>query len=503
MGALPALHLKWNWMPVENAPETRPKGIWSRWTSWASEGRLVGVAILLITVIGLADWRIETNVGLGFLYFFPMLLLGASLKRAPIVGGAVVCAVLREAFSPFGWGPDAITRSLMVFAAFLGSGFYVAELSKNRKLAVDHLHRIAAEASRRQEAEEQLRILIESSPAAIITVAADHRVLQANDAAHRLLACEQGKLQGEQIQLFLPALVSVPRPRGEARQFFRTAMECQGRRSNGERFLASIWFSTYQTESGPRLAAIIADASEELRDRDEFSLNQLLTSTRILIGAVSHEIRNCCAAISVVHSNLSRNAAVAQSEDFKALGSLVRTLEDIASTELQRSKDSVAQVDLRSVLDELRIVIESPFAEAGIETRWDIPEHIPAVLASRQSLLQVFLNLAKNSERAMSETEIKQLRISVSIKEARVVVQVSDTGHGVAAPERLFRPFQSGAEATGLGLYVSRALIRAFGGDLRYEPQPAGCCFRIELPAVLARQGIEDESLVLRGSSLS
>ena len=49
--------------------------------------------------------------------------------------------------------------------------------------------------------------------------------------------------------------------------------------------------------------------------------------------------------------------------------------------------------------------------------------------------------------------------------------------------ENLFRPFQRGAESTGLGLYMSRAIMRSFGGELLYEPRERGCCFAIVLHA--------------------
>ena len=49
------------------------------------------------------------------------------------------------------------------------------------------------------------------------------------------------------------------------------------------------------------------------------------------------------------------------------------------------------------------------------------------------------------------------------------MVRFEDTGTGIANPENLFRPFQRDAQATGLGLYVSRALVKSFGGELVYE----------------------------------
>jgi signal transduction histidine kinase len=62
-----------------------------------------------------------------------------------------------------------------------------------------------------------------------------------------------------------------------------------------------------------------------------------------------------------------------------------------------------------------------------------------------------------------------------------VVVRFRDTGPGVAHPEELFRPFQPGAHSSGLGLFVSRAIVRAHGGSLRYSPEAEGSCFAVEL----------------------
>jgi C4-dicarboxylate-specific signal transduction histidine kinase len=96
-------------------------------------------------------------------------------------------------------------------------------------------------------------------------------------------------------------------------------------------------------------------------------------------------------------------------------------------------------------------------------------------------LLQVFLNLARNSQRAMQTCERKELTIAASAEEASVVIRFADTGVGVRSPQQLFRPFQQGADGTGLGLYVSRAIVRSCRGELRYEARPAGCCFAVVL----------------------
>jgi C4-dicarboxylate-specific signal transduction histidine kinase len=314
----------------------------------------------------------------------------------------------------------------------------------------------------------------------------------ANQAAHRLLGFEDETLPGESIKDFLPPLARVP-PADESTPSFRTAMQCSGRRRDGDMFLADVWFSTYKTSAGPRLAAMLVDSSEDLRDKEESSLHHLLVASRLAVGAVSHEIRNVCGAISVVYENLSRNSDLAQSEDFRALGHLVEGLGRIATLELAQSAGSeeLASVDLASVLDELRIVTEDPLLESGVLVRWDVPKGLPQVWADRHNLLQVLLNLTKNSQRAMEQQERKELTVSASLEGERVVVRVRDTGHGISNPERLFQPFQEGAEATGLGLYLSRAFARTFDGDLRYEPGPSGCCFALDLVPSADQSGEE------------
>jgi PAS domain S-box-containing protein len=452
-------------------------------------------AVAMTTVIAVTDSRINGDVQLGFLYLFPMLLAGSVLNRWQIALSAFTCTVLTELFDDYDWFfPGSIPRDILIFAAFLCMGLFVYEVGRSRYLAQLHLEGIEREAQARKEAEEQLKILIESSPAAVFTATSDGRVLLANEAAHRLFAVQPGLLPGRSIHEFLPSLLNVPAP-DENHAPFRTAMQCRGHRSSGEVFLADIWFSTYRTSAGPRLAAMVVDVSEDLRNREELSLNQLLTGSRILVGAVSHEIRNVCGAIAMAHANLSRSSThnggstgnnLIGNKDFEALGSLIVALEKIASMELRNTTDQATTVDLASLLEELRIVVESSLAEEGVKLHLAIDPTLPAVWADRQSLMQVFLNLTRNSERAMRGRVRRELAIATSVERKRVSVRFRDTGCGVAHPDRLFHPFQQEAQATGLGLYLSRAFMRSFRGELRYEPEPDGSSFIVELAPVPA-----------------
>lgn len=465
-----------------------------------SRTKLLLIAGAMILIVALIDWGVDLNVAFGFLYLFPMLILGSFLPlwQLALLGG--FCTFLAERFDPFSWEPAAgVPRVIFMLAAFLGTGLFAHESARNRRLTLLHIRDVKQEAELRRDAEQQLKALIESSPAAVLTLDSASKIVMANQAAHRLLGFEPETLPGESIKDFLPPLARVP-PAEESTPTFRTAMQCSGRRRDGDVFLADVWFSTYTTSAGPRLAAMLVDSSEDFRNKEESSLHHLMVASRLAVGAISHEIRNGCSAISVVYKNLSRLRALAQNEDFRALGHLVEGLEKIASLELRQSAggEELASVDLCSVFDDLRIVTELPLRESGVLFSYDAPKVLPRVWADRHNLLQVLLNLTKNSQRAMQDQERKVLTVSVSVDDGRVVVRVRDTGLGITHPERLFKPFQQGAEATGLGLYISRALVRTFNGDLRYEPEPAGGCFALDL-VPLTDEGKKEEAVETNG----
>jgi two-component system, LuxR family, sensor kinase FixL len=388
----------------------------------------------------------------------------------------LLCTFLSDRLDPFPFDME-LARDVLIFLTLATTGLLSRDVARGYR-------REMKEVTARRAAEEQLEFLIESSPAAILTMTAGGEILLANPAAHRLFGVPEGTLPGKRIARYIPALGSVPSI-DETATIFRTEMQTRGQRENGEVFLADVFFSTYTTAAGPRLAALLADASEQLREREESSLQQLLAGSRILVAAVSHEVRNVCGAIGVMHENLARSGALAGNQDFEALGSLVETLAKIASLELKQSTSSAepGYIDLREVLTDLRIVLEPHCEESEIALAWNIPENLPLVQADRHSLMQVLLNLTKNSQRALETSPRKRIDISVAAHSDGVSVRITDSGPGIPPGRKLFQPLQKGADATGLGLYLSRAFMRSFRGDLRHDSDQPGCCFVLELTA--------------------
>ena len=250
-------------------------------------------ACAMIAAIAFADWWIKTEIPLGFLYLFPMLLAGSILNRWQIAATAALCMFLTEEFDTFGWSPAiGIPRDVLIFAAFAGAGLLIHELVHSRQLTLLHLQRIENEIQSRKEADEQLRHLVESSPVAIFIAESEGTVLLANDAFHRLIDLLPGTLPGKSIREYLPSLLNVPAPDQDG-QRFRTVMHCNGKRQNGESFVADVWFSTYRTSKGSRLAAMVIDTSEESRSKEDLSLPQVVSrnAPAVLLGIAAERPR--------------------------------------------------------------------------------------------------------------------------------------------------------------------------------------------------------------------
>lgn len=215
---------------------------------WMGEERsrtpvlLVSGAIIL--VLAIVDWWTKPYVSIGFLYLFPIMLAAGFLPRWVLALLGLACAVLSALFSSLDM---SYTRLGFETLALTGCGLFVSELLRNRRLSL--------------ESQERLRVLVETSPAAIVTVDERGFIELANRAASELIAPRDGNLVGNPIAAFLPELHRALR--WEEGPQFRSSMQCEGHRGTGESFLADVWFSTYKEGAKPKVAAIIVDVTEE------------------------------------------------------------------------------------------------------------------------------------------------------------------------------------------------------------------------------------------------
>src|SRR2546428_299590 len=132
----------------------------------ANRIKLLVIAGLLVTAIAVVDWLTKPYISLGFLYLFPIMIVGGYLPRGQIIGVSLLCAFLQEAFSDLP-GKEALVRLVFSSAGLIGTGLFISELLHNRRIVLKHVEELKDQINLRQDAEEQLGMLVESSPAAI------------------------------------------------------------------------------------------------------------------------------------------------------------------------------------------------------------------------------------------------------------------------------------------------------------------------------------------------
>jgi signal transduction histidine kinase len=328
---------------------------------------------------------------------------------------------------------------------------------------------------------------MEASPLSILITDGTGKILRYNSACRKFPGV--GKTpKTENIFAYLTGLKTLlPAPAaGEAHNHLE--LEAAGESADGEAFLSHVWLTMYR--AGPeldpdlepgelRIAFVLWDASEDVRGRELAHSESLDATARVLLASFSHEVRNLSVAAGALAGRLT--SLPGAEDDVRALSTVIGNLTDFAANGLKLgSGRALSVVDLAATMDQVHVTIRPLLEEANVRLNWRLSNHLPVVYAGHGSLMQVFLNLAANSARALKEHGDGEVNVEAVWDANTVAIRFRDNGSGVSVPENLFQPFQSASGGAGLGLYVSRAMLRSFGGDLQYEPGP-GAIFVVRL----------------------
>lgn len=125
--------------------------------------------------------------------------------------------------------------------------------------------------------------------------------------------------------------------------------------------------------------------------------------------------------------------------------------------------------------------------EAGRDIAW----------CDQNRLEQVLINLIRNAADAMADAAHRELLIEAGPDEAgHIVLSIADSGSGLPENGQLFEPFfttKPAGEGLGLGLAISRDIVREFGGELTAENRPeGGARFILQLPAAPGENPLPD-----------
>ena len=222
------------------------------------------------------------------------------------------------------------------------------------------------------------------------------------------------------------------------------------------------------------------------------------------IATVSHHIKNILQGIRggsyLVEMGLdNEDLAVLQKgwdivrRNQNKISSLVM---DMLSFSKEREPDPVP-TDLGALIDDIVETVRQRAEEAEAAIHWHKPADLPLLVFDPEGMSRAVLNVVTNALDAVEDSETRRIDISVTCDTAagRVRITVADTGVGMDQETlaRVFNLFVStkGSRGTGLGLTVSRKILREHGGDITATSVPgSGSRFVLEFP--LAVEGKAD-----------
>lgn len=314
-----------------------------------------------------------------------------------------------------------------------------------------------------------------------------------------------------------PSWVELP-PDGELAQFAESLLAGAIGSASARVMVASL-----VGESPPDLAAVmdILDEASQVRahsrelEQKSRELEQATTELRAanqrlldldrmkddFMSTVSHELRTPLTSIRAFSEMLLEDPRIDLAERRRFLGIIVGETErltrlinqilDLAKLESGRAEWRDQEVDLAALIRDCAESMGAVYRDKGVALTLELVDPAPVVLADRDRLTQVVINLLSNAQKFVAAGS-GRVAVRLECLGGEVRVAVADNGPGIRPEEHgmVFEKFRQGGSVltekpggTGLGLPISRQIVEHLGGRLWVESEPGqGAAFFFTLP---------------------
>ncbi|WP_128294075.1 two-component system sensor histidine kinase NtrB [Afifella aestuarii] len=347
--------------------------------------------------------------------------------------------------------------------------------------------------------------ILNALPHPIFVVDADNTILNANQAAESFFGASSAVMHRDGLERLVPfgsplfPLLDQVRSRGAAIAEYRVDMSSP---RIGSDKLVDIYATPVSMTDACVSVLLLPRSVTEKIDRQLTYRGAARTVTG-LAAMLAHEIKNPLSGIRGAAQLLEASA----SQEDRPLTRLICDETDRIAGLVDRMETFTdarpierEPVNIHRVLERVKTLATSGFAR-GIRITEEYDPSLPPVLANRDQLLQVFINLVKNAAEALADQNDSEItfrtayrpgiRLSVPGTQSRVSLPleftVMDNGPGVPDDvlPHLFDPFvTSKANGTGLGLALVAKIIGDHGGIIECESQPRRTLFRILMPTL-------------------
>lgn len=389
-----------------------------------------------------------------------------------------------------------------LIALFLVVGLLIGLFTRNRLRKVSKTYQAALDSLRQRTediflSEQQLRTTLASIGDGVITCTSDGHIRMMNQVACELTGWNAEEALDRPLQNVFHILNETTRepvedPVSKVKRLNKVvglANHTVLIRKDGKELDINDSGAPIRDQSGAitGIVLVFRDVTMEKRTQRALITNEKLAVAGRLAASIAHEIHNPLDSVSNILFLMKSGNSAEESEQFLSMAQQeIARVTKISRSMLSLYRESVAPVsiDIKEIVEGTLVLLEHRTHDLGSAINVAIPKGL-CIEGFPAELRQVFTNLVVNAVEAAGSgghVEINAQHISPGIdasgnrQEDGVLVEVVDNGPGI--PEStlpsLFEPFFStkGEQGTGLGLWVSRGIIRKHGGTIELASRP-------------------------------
>jgi two-component system nitrogen regulation sensor histidine kinase GlnL len=339
--------------------------------------------------------------------------------------------------------------------------------------------------------------LLDALSTGIVVLDAQLCVIYANVAAQTLLAMSFKQARGRPFNDLLleknGLIATLKRARDQGDTFAERELPVRPVGADRELRMLDVTVTPLEGQmTGTHLLLEFSDTTQRARIARENDLRERLSSSRMMIRQLAHEIKNPLGGLRGAAQLLERDDPVLREYTGVIIGEADRLTALVDSMGGPVRAPHKALLNIHEVCEHVYQLLRSE-ARAGVLIERDYDPSLPDAMLDRHQLIQALLNVARNALQAVGDrgriTVRTRVLSNVSIGEKRcrlgARVEIEDNGPGVPDEIRttLFYPLVTARpNGTGLGLAVAQEILTRHGGSIEFTSTPGKTVFSLILP---------------------
>lgn len=386
-------------------------------------------------------------------------------------------------------------------------------IATNRDLQ-KNIQELASSKKELLEREAKLNSIFNAAVEGIITIDERGAIVSINKAGENIFGYTQKELMGKHINILIH---NIQQQYGiddlsnyyASKNIVSKICELEGRHKNGSEIPIDLSMAEFNIGQKRFFTCILRDVSErknkELRDKEH--LDELAHVTRLglmgeMAAGIAHEVNQPLTAIASYlqacmlftdpnNPDIAKLIETMQKANQQALraGKIIHRMRDFVKS---RKMEKVS-TNINYLINEAMSLCETEFKQYDILCKKELESTLPNIEVDKVHIEQVLLNLIRNSIEALSKLpkEIQRVLVVQTYLETQrhIEVRIKDNGPGMDETEKnnILKPFFTTKDTgMGMGLSISRSIIEAHQGFLRYNSKKGkGSTFYFTLPIVI------------------